>query len=47
MAVHPQAGQRADAADLCNIPALVTRFFQAQPTPGNPALAYSPDLLAQ
>ncbi|WBA15647.1 phosphoglucomutase (alpha-D-glucose-1,6-bisphosphate-dependent) [Salinivibrio proteolyticus] len=37
MAVHPQAGQRADAADLCNIPALVTRFFQAQPIPGNPA----------
>jgi len=36
MAVHPQAGQRAQAADLCDIPALVTRFFQAQPRPGQP-----------
>ncbi len=36
MAVHLQAGQRTQAADLCDIPALVTRFFQAQPRPGQP-----------
>ncbi|OOE77007.1 phosphoglucomutase (alpha-D-glucose-1,6-bisphosphate-dependent) [Salinivibrio sp. ML290] len=37
MAVHPQAGQRANPQDLCDIPALVTRFFQAQPRPGHPS----------
>ncbi|WBA18733.1 phosphoglucomutase (alpha-D-glucose-1,6-bisphosphate-dependent) [Salinivibrio kushneri] len=37
MAVHPQAGQRANPQDLCDIPALVTRFFQTQPRPGHPS----------
>lgn len=34
MSRHPRAGQKAIAADLCNIPALVSAYYVNEPNPG-------------